>query len=706
MKKIISTLLSAAMLISTFTCAGAEQASSQARTLVPMNVNAVTGGSTQGNTNFTDNNAVKMEKMTEGDNTYLSLSKASSAGSGYRRIDQRLSTTVSAELLNTDQAYKAVINSKLRADSTEYADGEWIYIALSAGIPNLATNTIPLAAVKNVSSADKRQMIKLGGINADALAETYAEGGFIDFEITLSVPEKKLGDSDIVVVSYKVNGVQQTVADYSITRAQLETVLGNASPRLVYISGTSIVKGTALADIPDVRWSIDDSGMSAVFEPEYYPYYRYIGFDDKTVGDNEFNRSDMYKTGTIAAGIPEDGAKACLKLAANNTQFCFVPTEQNNIPQDNMFVFETRVYPTEVEYIDDEGNKTIGSNIRIDMRGGEKLTDRNDIISVLTFNNSGNIYLRQRDGSSNGSVTMGKWQPKQWYNVMLMLDMKKEKMYARVYTDDLSFDISRVVDTPIGLMKTYTSTSGKTVVWDEVRTVGMTSGSSQVTYVDYMRAYSLGTTPSQPPECGEFASAPAGAIENKDSIELFTASEIVDTTTVTPVITCNGEAVPADKYLIKASGDGRSVRLEPVTSWTKGAQYTLGFADGAVFKDIYGNEAAVPKIGSEFAFSIHEDIEVTDVYQKAENTIGVSGVINVYNSQKEPVNTMIIFAAYDKDGVLEAAQIKYPVFDNRSAEYSLSLDGCANADSVRLFWWNGELSPVNSFAEKALNEIE
>ncbi len=235
----------------------------ESREIIAVNSEGSRGnGNENGDGFFRDSNAVALNTVTDNEsgNAYLQVSSAQS--NGFRRLCQRLNKTLANSLASSDEAYRLVIKTRLRADEN---NAEWVNIGFSPAIPT-ADNVLWLASIANASSAEGGQLVKvMSGYEQQATVvrdETnpVGAGSFVPLVIAFDVPAAG-GDPEL---SFYADGVSYKYGKngdrFTMPRSDLDTILGGATPRLTYHSGDT--SKTAV-------WSIDDSGMYAVYdEPE------------------------------------------------------------------------------------------------------------------------------------------------------------------------------------------------------------------------------------------------------------------------------------------------------------------------------------------------------------------------------------------------------------------------------------------------------
>ncbi len=633
-------------------------------TLIPMNTDGVRSTSVAGG--FRDNAMIALDTPTdETGNSYLKVTQAATVTADHR-ISQRVDLTKTAFFKNTDQAFQIVLKSKLRADATVYAAGEdkWIYLTLSPEIPNLTgENTLKFVGVRKAE--DGSQQVKVGN---SVLSTAFPSGEFIDFEITLNVPEYQT-DGDIVSAVFKVNGTEYTEnADnkFSDTRSHLVTILTGKSARISYIANKSA----------EIGWSVDDSGMEANYAHDYYKSVDYST-------DGAFARSDLKKAG--AAELVTDGTAQVLSLPLNSgsgTYYNYFTLHNASMKSFNKpLVFETRLkFPDNVK-----------GQTRLTMRGGggSDSADANGTITFMTFNR-GTLVLRDNANPADdrpNAVKIGEYTHDVWYNARVILNLETEKMYARVYTDDDSYDVSAVVDIPIEKITKYLASS-----WEDGKSFGIiVAGSANeggTTYQSGMKAYTL-NAPKDDFSCTANVKAPT--TDKAGAVSLLTATACVDTTSVTPNLTLNGEAVA---YTVMASGDGKNVSILPIggEKWVSG-EYTLAF--NTPIADIFGRTYNMADASQTFIFTIDEDISVNAEYSRAADGFSVVGSVQTKYDLAGLENADIIFAAYQEDATLAAAELKRVTFTDQKDTIDLTLTGCKDAVKIRIFLWSadGKMQP-------------
>lgn len=243
--------------------------------LPPLNVNAeiremvaVNSEGSRGNGNengdglFRDVNAVTLATVTDDESGSAYLQVSSTQSNGFRRLCQRMNKTLANALASRDEAYRLVIKTRLRAEKN---NAEWVDVGFAPAIPT-ADNVLWLASIANASSAEGEQLVKvMSGYGQQATVvrdETnpIAAGRFVPFVIMIDVPAAG-SDPEI---SFYVDGIPYEYGEngerFTMPRNELDTIFGGATPRLTYHSADT--SNTAV-------WSIDDSGMYAVYdEPE------------------------------------------------------------------------------------------------------------------------------------------------------------------------------------------------------------------------------------------------------------------------------------------------------------------------------------------------------------------------------------------------------------------------------------------------------
>lgn len=664
MKKTVSMLLVVVIMLALFGGGGTISVSAAVpenaeitQVLIPMNTDGVRSTSVAGG--FRDNAMIALDTPTdESGNSYLKVTQAATVTADHR-ISQRVDLAKTAFFKNTDQAFQIVLKSKLRADTTTYAADEdkWIYLTLSPGIPNLTgANTLKFVGVRKAE--DGSQQVKVGNT---VLPTAFPAGEFIDFEITLNVPEYQTG-GDVVSAVFQVNGTEYTDnADipFSDTRSHLVTILTGESARISYIANKST----------EIGWSVDDSGMDANYA---YNYYKSIDYSV----DGSFDRTDLRKHSS--AVLATDGAAQVVSLPLNSgsgSYYNYFTLNDTSLKSfQKPLVFETRLkFPDNVK-----------GQTRLNMRGGGNAADANGTIAFMTFNR-GTLVLRDIANPADdrpNAVKMGEYLPDVWYNARVILNFETEKMYARVYTDDYKYDVSAVTDIPIEKIYKYEATS-----WENGKSFGIvvagSAGEGGTTYQSGMKAYTL-NTPNEGFTCGNVT-----VPQDAEGVVTITASEVVDTTSVLPTLSRNGVA---EEYTVAASGDGKVVTLLPKNggTWTPG-EYSLTF--DAPFKDIFGRAYTMPEESKTYTFTIFEDIAVNSAYSKTETEVRVTGNIQVHYDFANLEKMDVIFAAYRQDNELAAAKKATAVFENQNARFDIALAECETAETVRLFLWSESMQP-------------